>query len=89
MVRPWRIQFEDAVYHVSCRGNGRRDIFLSNYDRRDFLELLSRFSQRFEIDIFAFCLMSNHYHLFIRTKRANLSLSEEARSIRSFFSGSF
>jgi putative transposase len=73
MVRPWRIQFEDAVYHVSCRGNGRRDIFLSNYDRRDFLELLSRFSQRFEIDIFAFCLMSNHYHLFIRTKRANLS----------------
>ncbi|MBW2604115.1 MAG: transposase [Deltaproteobacteria bacterium] len=37
-----------------------------------FLETISEMSERFEVDIFAYVLMSNHYHLLVRTNRANL-----------------
>jgi len=72
MARPWRIQYEDAVYHIASRGNNRQDIFLTDEDRQDFLELLGQTSERFNLEIFAFCLMTNHYHLFLRTPEANL-----------------
>ena len=73
MSRPWRIQYEDAVYHISVRGNNRQAIFLDDEDRSHFLGLLPRAIERFRLQIFAFCLMDNHYHLFLRTPKANLS----------------
>lgn len=42
MARPPRIDFSDAVYHVTSRGNGRADIFWSDDDRRRFLTQLAR-----------------------------------------------
>jgi len=73
MARPWRIQFDDAVYHITARGNNRQDIFLNDDDRSRFLGYLGRASKRFNLEIFSFCLMSNHYHLFLRTPEANIS----------------
>jgi REP element-mobilizing transposase RayT len=73
MGRAWRIEYEGALYHVMSRGNERRDIFLDYDDHFAFLDLIGEFSERFEIDIYAYVLMKNHYHLLIRTNRANLS----------------
>ena len=73
MARPWRIQYEGAVYHVAARGNNRHEIFLDDSDKEYFLNLLARAAARFELRIFAFCLMTNHYHLFLQTETANLS----------------
>ena len=73
MARPWRIQFPNAHYHVTARGNNRQAIFLSDADRSDFLDLLARAHDRFSLEVFAFCLMTNHYHLFLRTPQANLA----------------
>jgi REP element-mobilizing transposase RayT len=73
MTRAWRIEFEGARYHVLSRGNERRDIFFGDDDRRRFLDTLGEMAQRFEIDVFAYVLMGNHYHLLLRTVRANLS----------------
>jgi REP element-mobilizing transposase RayT len=56
-----------------ARGNNRADIFLDDADRRLFLDLLKRSVERFELELFCFCLMGNHYHLFLRTPQANLS----------------
>ncbi|MCC7212048.1 MAG: hypothetical protein IT451_09415, partial [Candidatus Brocadia sp.] len=39
MARPLRIQYEDAVYHVTCRGNERKAIYRDDHDRHLFLEL--------------------------------------------------
>jgi REP element-mobilizing transposase RayT len=75
MARAWRIEYEGALYHVLSRGNEQRPIFIDNEDRRLFLETLGQMSQRFEIDIFAYVLMDNHYHLLFRTHRANRSKS--------------
>ena len=73
MGRAWRIEFDGAFYHVMSRGNEGRNIFFSDDDRQGFLGVVGGVSERFEIDIFAYVLMDNHYHLLIRTRRANLS----------------
>jgi REP element-mobilizing transposase RayT len=73
MGRAWRIEFDGAFYHVMSRGNEGRNIFFCDDDRQGFLGVVCEISERFEIDIFAFVLMDNHYHLLIRTRRANLS----------------
>jgi len=73
MTRPWRIEYQGAYYHIFSRGNQQQDIFLNDIDRHTFLKTLGRMSERFEVDVFAYVLMNNHYHLLLRTNRANLS----------------
>ncbi len=75
MARQWRIEYEGAYYHVLSRGVEQRDIFYDDSDRLIFLDILGRVSERFDIDIYAFVLMNNHYHLLIKTNKANLSRS--------------
>jgi putative transposase len=75
MARPWRIEFEGALYHVLSRGNGQQDIFYDDHDRHLFLKTIGEMSERFEMDVFAYALMGNHYHLLLRTNQANLSKS--------------
>ncbi|MFO1429799.1 MAG: transposase [Candidatus Competibacteraceae bacterium] len=75
MARPLRLEFAGALYHVTARGNERRDIFLGNLDddRAVFLVKLGQVCERFNWICHAYCLMTNHYHLLIETPDANLS----------------
>jgi putative transposase len=73
MARPLRLEFEDALYHISARGNRRERIFASDADRAHFLEILVRSLARFEVELHAYVLLPNHFHLLVRTRRANLS----------------
>jgi REP element-mobilizing transposase RayT len=75
MARAWRIEYAGGLYHVLSRGNDKCDIFFDDSGRRMFLNTLGELSARFDIDIFAYVLMDNHYHLLVRTQRANLSKS--------------
>jgi putative transposase len=75
MSRAWRIEYPGALYHLLSRGNERRDIFVDDDDRRMFMDTLGEMAERFELDIAAYVLMGNHYHLLLRTRRANLSKS--------------
>jgi len=72
MPRPIRIEYENAYYHVMNRGAGRRDIFHDKAYFEVFLQTLEEAHQRFGIQIICYCLMSNHYHLLIKTPEANL-----------------
>ena len=75
MSRPLRIEFADALYHVTSRGNERRPIFRSDRDRRTFLTLLllEQAVKRFRWSVTAYVLMTNHFHLVIQTPDPNLS----------------
>jgi REP element-mobilizing transposase RayT len=75
MARPWRIEYEGALYHVFSRSNNHQDIFVTDDDRYLFLNMIGQISERFGSVIFAFVLMDNHYHLLLRTPKANLSRS--------------
>ncbi|MBT3879536.1 MAG: transposase [Candidatus Scalindua sp.] len=75
MTRPWRIEFEGAYYHILSRGNERRDIFSDKDDRISFLDTLGKMSDRFEVEVYAYVLMDNHYHLLLKTNKPNISKS--------------
>ncbi len=72
MSKQIRVQFEHAFYHVFSRGNTRSRIFKDNSDRLKFLYYLNETSKKFGIIIHSYCLMNNHYHLFIETPHPNL-----------------
>jgi putative transposase len=73
MARPLRISYPGAFYHITCRGNERRNIFLDNDDRSRFIQLLTESLNIYRVILFAYVLMDNHFHLIIQTLRSNLS----------------
>ncbi len=73
MPRPLRIEFEDACYHVMNRGRDKQTIFHNPHYYEAFLTTLGEASRRFGLEVHAYCLMGNHYHLLVRTPRANLA----------------
>lgn len=73
MARPLRIEFPDAYYHVMNRGLEQRKIALEEKDHQYLIELLVDIAQRWQVKIFAYCLMPSHYHLFLKTPQGNLS----------------
>jgi len=72
MSRPLRIQFEQAHYHVTNRGRARGRIFHGPAYYEAFLLTVEEAEVRFGVKIHAYCLMGNHYHLFVSTPRGNL-----------------
>ncbi len=75
MSRPLRIEYPGAYYHVMNRGAGRKDIYAHDEHRQIFLELLREIHEMFKVEIHAYCLMDNHYHLLLSTPLGNLSRS--------------
>ncbi len=73
MARPLRIQFPGAVYHLMCRGNQRNKIFLDSPDRAHFLSFLRDSLETYHVTLYVYVLRANHFHLVVRTLRANLS----------------
>lgn len=73
MVRPLRIIYPNAWYHVMNRGRSRIQIYRESGDYTAFVELLKDASEMWKVNVASYCLMSNHYHLLVQTPQANLS----------------
>ena len=73
MARALRFECPGGRYHVTARGNERRNIFRDDSDRFHLLELFSELGPRFGSRVHAYVLMDNHYHLLVETPEANLS----------------
>jgi putative transposase len=67
MARPLRVEYPGA-YYVMNRGLSRRNIFLEDKDRERFLELLGETSRQWKVEIFAYYLWDNHYHILLQTR---------------------
>ncbi|MDD5308584.1 MAG: transposase [Deltaproteobacteria bacterium] len=73
MARKPRIDFEGAFHHVMHRGARRAPIFKDDSHCVLFLDLLGEMAARYEIEVHAYSLMPNHYHLLLRSLHGNLS----------------
>ncbi len=73
MARPLRIELAGGYYHVMNRGNNRQDIFLTDKDRKTFLGALADSCEIYNVNLMAYVLMTNHFHLLVHSARANLS----------------
>jgi len=73
MARQLRIEYPGAIYHVTSRGNERSLIYLDDGDRKHFIQVIKECSGFYHVDVMAYCLMTNHFHLLLSTREANLS----------------
>ncbi len=55
------------------RGQERRPVFIAESDHQRFLALLDDLATRWQVRVFAYCCMTNHYHLAIQTPLGNIS----------------
>lgn len=51
------------------RGNNRARVFHGAADYRQFIELMNEAQARTELEVFAVCLMPNHFHLLVRPRQ--------------------
>ncbi len=87
LARPLRIQYDGALYHVTSRGNERKEIFKDTSDRHLFLDILSKVNKRYNWHCHSYCLMDNHYHTVIETIDGNLS--EGMRQLNGIYTQAF
>ncbi len=73
MARPLRIEYPDAIYHVSNFSAGKQRVFPSAKYFDAFLEGLGETCSRLNVEVHAYCLLKDQYHLVIKTPEANLS----------------
>lgn len=70
MARIARAVVPGVPHHVTQRGNRRQDVFLRAGDEALYLDLMAAHCAKAEVEIWAYCLMSNHVHLIATPKRA-------------------
>lgn len=68
MSRPPRIMSETGLYHIIFRGINRQDLFEEKADYEKMIDVLSLLKEEMHFEIYAYCLMTNHVHLFIKEK---------------------
>jgi putative transposase len=72
MPRRPRVFVDGAIYHVYCRTGRGEHIFRDDEEADAFVDVLRDVKRRDDMTILAWCLMSNHYHLVVRTARVPL-----------------
>ena len=65
MPRVARVVAPGIPHHVTQRGNNRQDVFFTDDDRRFYLETLKEQSERYRLEVWGYCLMTNHVHLVV------------------------
>jgi REP element-mobilizing transposase RayT len=73
MSRPLRFELPGGIWHVTSRGNERRDIYRDDGDRLVFIGHLAEAAESARWILHAYVLMANHYHLLIETPEPTLS----------------
>jgi REP-associated tyrosine transposase len=73
MPRKPRNAYVGGLFHVGTRGNNKQDVYLDGADRYWFLEMFGKVVVRYAWDIYAYCLMTNHYHVVLGIPEGGLS----------------
>ncbi len=75
----------DAALHIMARGNNRLNLFQGNLDKAHFLDILRELKEENNLDIFHYCLMSNHVHMILWLRQgSNLSKFMKQLQLRYF-----
>ncbi|WP_456277579.1 transposase [Bacillus sp. AK128] len=73
MGRKRRIWIPEAYHHVYNRGHNRQNIFHDETDMNALFTILEMIHQQYTLSICTYCIMTNHYHLLLKTEKTHLS----------------
>jgi len=82
--RKARSSYQNGFFHVMVQGINKKYIFEKSIDKEEYLSLLLRHKERFEITLLAYCIMDNHAHLLIYTDKTE-EMSKYMRIVNSMF----
>ncbi len=68
MSRPARILSKTGMYHIVFRGINRQDLFEEEKDYEKLIEIIKKVKEVKQFELYAYCLMTNHVHLFLKEK---------------------
>ena len=85
MPRQARIVIPDLAHHITQCGNYRQDIFDNEGNYKQYAEWINEYAKENNVDILAYCLMSNHVHFIVIPKRAE-DLSEVFKTAHTRYS---
>ncbi|SDQ20304.1 REP-associated tyrosine transposase [Virgibacillus salinus] len=68
MVRKPRLWVPESFYHIVCRGNRRDALFKDIGDFKVFLHMLQEVNEQAPFELATYCLMTNHFHLQLRSQ---------------------
>ena len=80
MARLNRLTLAGLPHHIIQRGNNRQAIFTSVSDYQYLLALIDENAKKFEVDIHAYVLMSNHFHL-LATPQTDTGLPQMMQAV--------
>ena len=66
MGRKPRIPIDGGVYHITSRGHNRFRLFHEDEDYKIYKDIIRKYKERFEFDLFHYCFMPNHIHLLLK-----------------------
>lgn len=81
MPRTTRAKSSTKVYHIILRGNAKQDIFLDKQDYSKFMKEICNTKEKYQYELYAYCLMTNHVHLILYDKNENLSKALQSLTI--------
>jgi REP element-mobilizing transposase RayT len=87
MPRPERVFFDGAMYHVYNRVARGQPVLEDGGEAERFVELLREVVERDGLTVFAWCVMSHHYHLAVRT--GSITLDRPMKSLQQRYSHQF
>lgn len=74
MPRTARIKSPTKLYHVTARGSNKQILFNEQADFKVFMEILKKNMIECGFELYAYCLMDNHYHLVIRDNKDQIDV---------------
>ncbi len=93
MPRLPRVQIEGALYYVTCEGNQRGRIFVTEEDHRSFMGILAKYKEQYKFRMYAYALLPDHFHLLVelpgQEKETTPAISEVMRDINSSYTKYF
>jgi len=70
MPRAKRFLLSKSYYHIITRGNNQNIVFKTDEDYQYYLNLVAKYKTEHPFDLYHYCLMPNHTHFLIQTKKA-------------------
>lgn len=84
MARLPRLFIKDCPQHIIQRGNNRQAIFFADEDYTVYLDKLKDFSEKYQVKVHAYVLMTNHVHLLVSTEHEG-AISKMMQSIGRYY----